>query len=222
MPNAWEHELEAFRFGVKKLFKSRPFWLVTETDVRSRFIDAVLKGRKSVQVHDVCTEVTLGDVKKIDLVVKHPRRRTLAIEFKRWQVVAKPTHDLEGTQKSRSNEGALKGQWTSICKDVLKLQELLKVKPELGCLIVVYTQHRLADNHALDYGGRTPSDAFRLSLHDKIRSAELFQKALADKNPKIEIGIDDWTPRPRAIFRCAAGTGFSLHVFRLRSHHGVR
>jgi hypothetical protein len=205
LPSAWAEDLENFGKGVAELFESRPFWLVTETDVRSKFIEGVLRRPGNPEVDRLCTEVMLDGVPDIDLVVRTQSRGTLAIEFKRWQVVVKPNADLEGPRKSTSTKGSLNAQWRLIRNDVRKLKPLVK---KYSCLIVVYSQHELSADQGTKY--RVPPG---LSLVDKIKSRGAFQQALND-NSDLNVEIEDWTPNSNT-FRCRDGTDFSLGVFQI-------
>jgi hypothetical protein len=93
--------------------------------------------------------VTLDRVPKIDLVVRTQSRGTLAIEFKRWQIVAKPNADFEGPRQSTSTKGSLNEQWRLIRHDVRKLKPLVE---KHACLTVIYSQHELSADQAKTYG----------------------------------------------------------------------
>lgn len=204
------------RFGA--LLLAHPYWLVNEHRVVGTFIGAALATQGFLDVpgaltpRDISTEAEHGRERKLDLVIRSPAVQ-VAIEFKGWNIVTKYRPEEERTEGVNLSQGYVDAQLNSVAEDVLELGRIATREPATVCLMVIYAQRPLAEEHARRFAGRKKAVSF--SMAKGVESGAALSTWIKDNRQETPpIRIQD-VPLSHPAARCAAGTEFDLKVYRV-------
>jgi hypothetical protein len=212
--------LQAFDSEVRKLFASRPYWLVEEALVRSAFVDCLLNGRRDQlsgwNASKVCLEAKHGTKNKLDLVARLDNDRCLVAEFKGWNIVTKFDPVTKQIGASNAADGYVRAQFSAICRDAEKLACVARNAPNTECLLIIYSQNSLDAAHASRFAGRKNGKSVRFTISDFVGARQDFlTKAQNDMQDELQFDLNDISP-DGSPFLCACGTQFILRIFQVR------